>query len=119
MNTPETASIDSYINHFSAEVRSMLQDIRQTIHEAVPEAEETIRYNMPTFVLDGTYLIHFSAFKKHIGMYPAPRDPAFEQDFTSYKTSGKGTIQFPLNQPMPLELIRKIVLFRAQEIRKK
>jgi uncharacterized protein YdhG (YjbR/CyaY superfamily) len=118
MKDTEAASMESYITDFPEEVRKVLQGIRQTIREAVPEAQETIRYKMPTFVLNGTYLIHFAAFKKHIGMYPAPRDPAFEQDFAAFKTSGKGTVQFPLNQPMPLELIRKIALFRAQEIRK-
>lgn len=118
MKNTEAASMESYITGFPEEVRRMLQDIRQTICEAVPEAQETISYNMPTFVLNGSYLIHFAAYKKHIGMYPAPRDVAFEQDFAPYKTSGKGTIQFPLNKPMPLDLIRKIVLFRALEMRK-
>jgi uncharacterized protein YdhG (YjbR/CyaY superfamily) len=87
-----------------------------TIKEVVPEAEEAISYGIPTFNLNGTYLIYFAAYKNHIGVYPVPA--AIEQvdkDLASYKTSGKGTIQFPLNKPIPLNLITKLVKFKVKE----
>jgi uncharacterized protein YdhG (YjbR/CyaY superfamily) len=117
MNTNQTISnsIDEYIAHFPNDVQAILEQIRNTIKAAVQDAEETISYKMPTFTLNGQYLVYFAAYKNHIGLYPAPiGDPAFEADLSGYE-SGKGTLKFPLDQPMPFDLIRKIVQFRARE----
>ncbi|WP_369693293.1 iron chaperone [Acetobacterium wieringae] len=106
--------IDTYIGQFPAEVQQILQEIRQVIKEAAPEAEEKISYQMPTFYLGGN-LVHFAAYKKHIGFYPAPSGiEKFKQDLSKYK-SAKGSVQFPINQPIPFDLIRKIVAFRVAE----
>lgn len=110
----EVNSIESYIGQFPAEVQQILREIRQVIKEAAPEAEEKISYQMPTFYLNGN-LVHFAAFKHHIGFYPTPSGTeAFEQQLLPYKRS-KGTIQFQLNQPIPYDLIRQIVEFRVRE----
>lgn len=108
-NSKHAASIAEYIAGFSAEVQEMLEQIRATIKEVVPDAEETISYAIPAFRLNKKNLVYFAAFKKHIGLYPAPTAlEEFKADFEPYKTS-KGTVQFPLNRPIPLDLIRKIV----------
>ena len=117
MKTNQTApkTIDEYIAAFPNDVQDILEKIRMTIRKAAPEAEETISYQMPTFTLNGHYLVYFAAFKKHIGFYPAPIGNAeFEQELSVYG-SGKGTVKFPLDQPIPLDLISKIVKFRAKE----
>ena len=109
---PQT--IDAYIAGFPEDVQAILQQVRRTIHEAAPEATEAISYQMPTFKLNGN-LVHFGAFKNHIGFYPVPSGmAAFEEELAAYK-QGKGSVQFPLNKPMPLDLIRRIVEFRVQE----
>ena len=109
---PQT--IDAYIAGFPEDVQAILQQVRRTIHEAAPEATEAISYQMPTFKLHGN-LVHFGAFKNHIGFYPVPSGmTAFEEELAAYK-QGKGSVQFPLNKPMPLDLIRRIVEFRVQE----
>jgi len=116
MNTQTTSAmtIDKYIAAFPDDVQAILQQIRRTIHEAAPEATEAISYGMPTFKLNGN-LVHFGAFKSHIGFYPVPSGmAAFQDDLAAYK-QGKGSVQFPLNKPMPLDLIRRIVEFRVQE----
>jgi len=106
--------IDEYIRQFPEEVQVLLQEIRQLIKETAPEAEEKISYQMPTFFLDGN-LVHFAAYKNHIGFYPAPSGiEKFKQELSKYK-SAKGSVQFPLNQPIPFDLIRKIVAFRVAE----
>jgi len=108
-------TIDEYINSFPTDVRDKLQTLRQAIKEEAPEAEETIKYGMPTFTLHGN-LVYFAAWKNHIGFYPITSAmEASIKELTAYKTSGKGTIQFPLKQPLPLPLIRKIVTFLVQE----
>ena len=108
-------TIDEYIDMFPHEVREVLQRLRQAIKEVAPEAEETIKYSMPTFVFHGN-LVYFAAWKKHIGLYPITSAmEASIQELAAYRTSGRGTIQFPLDQPLPLPLIRKIVAFRVQE----
>lgn len=108
MHTPNV--IDDYIQLQPSEVQAVLQEVRDTIQAAAPEATESISYGMPTFNLNGTYLIYFAANKKHIGLYGVSAgNEALSKEFESYKTSGKGTIQFPLDQPMPLDLITKIV----------
>ncbi len=107
-------NIDDYIGQAAPEVRELLQEIRKVIHEAAPEATEKISYQMPTFDLHGN-LVHFAAFKKHIGFYPAPRGiEAFKEELSVYK-GAKGSVQFPLGQPMPYDLISRIVKFRAAE----
>jgi uncharacterized protein YdhG (YjbR/CyaY superfamily) len=113
-STKQFKTIDEYINSAPEEVRGLLQTIRQTIKEEAPEAEETIKYRMPTFMFHGN-LVFFAAFKKHIGFYPIPSAmEAFKEELSHYKTA-KGSIQFPLDQPLPLPLIRKIVQFRMEE----
>ena len=107
-------SIDEYIATYPEDVQKILQEIRATIKACVPEAEEKISYQMPTFYLKGN-LIHFAAFKNHIGLYPAPRGiEAFKDELSVYK-GAKGSVQFPLEQPMPLELISRIVKFRVAD----
>lgn len=113
-------NIDEYIDGFPKDIQNILMQIRQTVKSVVPQAEEAISYGMPTFKLNGHYLIYFAAYKKHIGLYPVPNNnKLFEKDFAAYKTSGKGTIQFPLNQPLPIALIAKIVKYKVSEIRRK
>jgi uncharacterized protein YdhG (YjbR/CyaY superfamily) len=109
---PQT--IDEYIASFPADVQAVLQKIRMTIHKAAPEAQEKISYQMPTFFLNGN-LVHFAAFKEHIGFYPVPSGiEKFKKELSVYK-QGKGSVQFPLDQPMPYDLITRIVEFRVKE----
>ncbi|HQQ97069.1 MAG TPA: DUF1801 domain-containing protein [Cyclobacteriaceae bacterium] len=108
--------MNEYIAEFPQDTRIVLEQIREAIRRQVSQAEETISYGMPSFKLNGRYLIYFAAYKQHIGLYPVPNNNAgFEEDFAAYKTSGRGTIQFPLNKPMPLNLIKKILKFRVKE----
>ncbi len=107
-------SIDDYIRSFPIEIQNNLIKLRAIIHKAAPEAIEKISYGMPTFYLNGN-LVHFAAYKKHIGFYPTSSGIAeFTGELKGYKTS-KGTVQFPINQPLPMELIKKIVKFRVNE----
>lgn len=107
-------TIDEYIATFPKEIQPKLQDIRQTIKQAAPNAQEAISYQMPAFKQKGN-LVWFAAFKQHIGFYPTPSAiVAFKDKLTLYKTS-KGAIQFPIDQPIPLELIKEIVHFRVKE----
>jgi len=116
METSKANSIDEYIAGFPDGVQQLLETVRTTIRQAAPEAEETISYAIPTFTLNKKNLVHFAGFKSHIGFYPAPTgSEAFKEELSGYKT-GKGSVQFPLNKPMPLELIGKIVRFRVKEI---
>jgi uncharacterized protein YdhG (YjbR/CyaY superfamily) len=111
-STPKT--IDAYIAEFPEATQAILQEIRATIQAAAPAAEEAISYQMPTFKLKGN-LVHFAAYKNHIGFYPVPTGiEAFKKELSIYK-GGKGSVQFPIDQPMPLELIKKIVDFRVAE----
>jgi uncharacterized protein YdhG (YjbR/CyaY superfamily) len=107
-------SIDEYIANFPVEVQKILRELRAVIKEAAPDAEEKISYQMPTFALKGN-LVHFAAYKNHIGFYPAPRGiEAFKQELSVYK-GAKGSVQFPIDKPLPLKLISKIVKFRVAE----
>jgi len=107
-------TIDEYINTFPEDVRNILNELRQTIKEAAPEAEETINYQIPTFTLHGN-LVHFAAFKNHIGFYPTPTGmEAFKKELSPYK-GAKGSVQFPIEHPLPLPLIRRIVEYRVKE----
>lgn len=111
-------SIDEYISQFPPEVQEILCTIRKIIKEAAPDAEEKISYQMPTFVLNGN-LVHFAAFKNHIGFYPTPSGiEAFKEKLSMYK-GAKGSVQFPINKPIPYELIRDIVKYRVEENLKK
>ena len=113
-NQEAPQTIDAYIAGFPEDVQAILQQIRRTIHETAPEATEAISYGMPTFKLHGN-LVHFGAFKSHISFYPVPSGmEAFKDELAGYK-QGKGSVQFPLNKPMPLDLIRRMVEFRVQE----
>ena len=107
-------TIDEYIEQAPEDVREVLQTLRRVIQEEAPEAQESIKYQIPTFVLNGN-LVHFAAFPHHIGFYPVPSGiTAFQQELAVYK-QGKGSVQFPLDQPMPYDLIRRIVQFRVAE----
>ena len=117
MSTEQSApnTIDAYVATFSPDVRSILQQIRQVIHETIPGLGETMSYGMPTFTLNGKYLVYIAAHKKHIGLYPAPTGvEAFHEAVARYG-GGKGTLKFPFDQPIPFDLIRTIVQFRARE----
>ena len=107
-------SVDEYISQFSPQVKEILKTLRRVIKEAAPDALETINYNMPTFLLKGN-LAHFAAFKNHIGFYPDPSGMnEFKDQLSQYKTS-KGSVKFPIDNPLPYELISDIVKFRANE----
>ncbi len=107
-------SIDAYIASFPEDVQEILQELRAVIKASAPGAEERISYQMPTFVLQGN-LVHFAAYKKHIGFYPTPSGiEAFKQELAGYK-GAKGSVQFPIDKPLPLELVRKIVQYRVAE----
>jgi uncharacterized protein YdhG (YjbR/CyaY superfamily) len=115
---PAVASIDAYIADFPPKIRKLLQSVRKAIRAAAPDATERISYCMPTFYLHGN-LVHFAACKHHIGFYPTPSGvAAFGEELAGYVTA-KGSIQFPLDLPLPYDLIRKITAFRAAESRAK
>ncbi|MCR8847052.1 DUF1801 domain-containing protein [Rossellomorea sp. SC111] len=117
-NKKSFATIDEYIAQFPENVQEHLQSLREVIRETVPEAQEKISYQMPTFALHGN-LVHFAAYKNHIGFYPTPSGiNAFKDKMTGYKTA-KATVQFPQDEPMPYELIQKIVKFRVAENKEK
>ena len=108
-------TIDAYIQTFPKDVQTILQKVRKTIQKAAPDAVETISYQMPTFKLNGKGLVYFAAYEKHIGFYPIPSGmKAFEKQLAPYK-QGKGSVQFPIDQPIPYDLVRRIVVFRAKE----
>jgi len=111
-------SIDEYILKFPPQTQEILRTLRNVIKESAPDAQEKISYQMPTFALHGN-LVHFAAYKNHIGLYPTPSGTdAFKIEISEYK-SGKGSIRFPIDKPLPYELIRKIVKFRVIENIKK
>ena len=114
MQNSTAKDIDDYIAGFPGEVQDMLQQIRAAIQKVVPDAQEDIKYAIPTFVLNGKNLVHFAAFKHHIGFYPTPTGiESFKKELSKYK-QGKGSVQFPLDQPMPLKLITEIVKFNVE-----
>jgi uncharacterized protein YdhG (YjbR/CyaY superfamily) len=115
---PLSQTIDDYIAGFSPDVQEKLQQVRDTIRKAAPDAGETIKYQLPTFVLNGN-LVHFGAFKTHIGFYPTPSGiNKFKKELSAYQ-GAKGSVQFPLDKPIPLALISKIVKFRVKESQQK
>jgi uncharacterized protein YdhG (YjbR/CyaY superfamily) len=110
-------TIDEYIGTFPSEVQDTLNRIRQLIKQAAPEADEAISYQIPTLKLKGKYVVYFAGYKKHVSMYPvtAAMVEAYDADLSPYR-SGKGTLQFPLAKPLPLELISKLVKCRVEEM---
>jgi uncharacterized protein YdhG (YjbR/CyaY superfamily) len=111
-------TIDEYIVMFPEDVQKILQQVRETIHAAAPDATEKISYQMPTFYLNGN-LVYFAAFKNHIGFYPAPQGiDAFKEELSQFK-GAKGSVQFPFDKPMPLNLIARIVKYRVEGNRNK
>lgn len=114
MKSNHAGNIDEYIAGFPKDIQKLLEEMRAAIKKAAPEAEEAIKYAMPTFTLNGN-LVHFAAFKNHIGFYPAPAGiEEFRKELSAYKGS-KGAIQFPLDAPLPLALISRIVKFRVKK----
>jgi len=108
-------TIDEYIETFPEDVQAILQKMRQTIKQVAPGAVEAISYQMPTFKLNGRNLVHFAAFKSHIGFYPIPSGiKAFKEELSPYK-QGKGSVQFPLDKPIPYGLVERIVRYRVKE----
>src|SRR4051812_23387345 len=108
------SDMDSYIQSLPEPTREILEKVRSTIKLAAPDAEEAISYQMPTFKLAGN-LVHFAAFKNHIGFYPAPSGiESFKEELSPYKTS-KGAAQFPIDKPLPLSLVSKIVKYRVKQ----
>jgi uncharacterized protein YdhG (YjbR/CyaY superfamily) len=108
-------NFDEYLASFPADTQAILEKIRLTIRKAAPGAQETISYNMPTFTLNGIALAHFAAFKKHIGLFPPVRGDAELEKAAAIYAGEKGNLRFPLNQPIPYGLIRKLVTFRAKQ----
>jgi uncharacterized protein YdhG (YjbR/CyaY superfamily) len=108
------ATVDAYIAGFPPDVQRVLQEVRTTIRNAAPGATETISYQMPTFDLDGRHLVYFAGYKKHVGVYPVPLASEELPELAEYE-AGKGTARFPLDRPMPLDLITRIVEFRIRE----
>lgn len=114
MQTKKAKDIDEYIARYPKDVQTILKKIRTTIRKAAPGAEEAISYQMPAFNFRG-YLIYFAAYKNHIGIYPVPRDVAeFKEELAQYE-GGKGTLRLPLDQPIPYDLITRIVKFRVKQ----
>lgn len=115
MDREQSATIDEYISTFPSDVGKILENMRSVISKAAPGAEEAIRYGMPTFRLHNKNLVHFAAFRHHVGFYPTSSGiAAFNQDLSPYR-QGKGSVRFPLGQPVPWDLVKKIVMFRVAE----
>jgi uncharacterized protein YdhG (YjbR/CyaY superfamily) len=120
MTKAKSGTVDEYIDAFPKDIQDILKKIRLTIKETAPGAEEIISYKIPSFKLNGGYLIYFAAWKKHIGFYPITSSMEKSiKELSLYKTSGKETVQFPLDKPMPLSLIKKIIRYRMKEIPEK
>ena len=118
MNT-HVKNVDDYIKNCPQEVQQLLIEIRLTIRQFAPEAIESISYGMPAYKLNGKPLVYFAAFKNHLGFYATPTGHVeFEKELATYK-QGKGSVQFPIDKPLPIHLIRKIVQFRVKENLKK
>ena len=116
---PAASTIDEYIAGFPPETQARLQAVRALIAAIAPEATETISYAIPTFDLKGKHLVHFAGYASHIGFYPTPTgSDEFKEELSAYKT-GKGSVQFPLSEPLPMDLIRRIVEFRVAEVERK
>ncbi|STO07431.1 Uncharacterized conserved protein [Exiguobacterium aurantiacum] len=115
MKQTKMTTVDEYILQFPVEVQAILQTLRKLVKDISPEAEENMSYQMPTYYLKGN-LVHFAAYKNHIGFYPTPAGiDAFKDELSDYK-SAKGSVQFPIDKPIPFELIKRIVEFRVSEM---
>ncbi|HLF34550.1 MAG TPA: DUF1801 domain-containing protein [Cyclobacteriaceae bacterium] len=115
LNSAFNTTIDDYISGFPEETRAVLERMRSTIKKAAPNTEETISYGIPTFKLNGSYVVYFAGFNNHVSLYPAPRgNKVFKKELSAYK-GGKGTVQFPLNKPLPIGLIARIVKHGLKE----
>lgn len=111
-----TKNVEAYINKFPAEVQERLEQVRAVILETAPEAQEMISYGMPAYKLKGKPLVYFAGYKNHIGFYATPNGhEAFQSELSQYK-QGKGSVQFPLTKPLPLDLIKRIVSFRVENV---
>jgi uncharacterized protein YdhG (YjbR/CyaY superfamily) len=114
-NRSTATSIDEYVAEFPADTQRVLVEMRELIRAAAPDATETISYAIPTFDLNGKHLVHFAGYEKHIGFYPGSSGiETFKDELGPYK-SAKGSVQFPLGQPLPRELIRRMVAFRVEK----
>jgi len=110
--------VDAFILNQSLEVKDRLQMVRDAIRQAVPDATEAISYGIPTFQIDGKNMIHYGPGKEHIGIYATPDGHVeFEEELSQYKR-GKGSVQFPLGQPLPVELIKRMAIFRSEQLKK-
>lgn len=110
------STVDEYIAQYDGEVRKRLETMRRTVRETTPDAVESMSYGMPAYKLAGRPLVYFAAFPKHIGFYATPNGhAAFQAEFAPYK-QGKGSVQFPLDKPLPVDLVRRVVEFRATQI---
>lgn len=119
MTSKPPQNIDSYLIHFPEETKIKLEQIRKLVKKLAPESEEAMKYGIPTFRLNNTNLVHFAGFAAHIGFYPSPSGiAAFKKELSAYKNA-KGSVQFPLSEPLPLELISKIIEFRINEVNSK
>lgn len=115
MAAKKPASMDEYITGFPIQTQTVLEQVRAIIKNTAPDAEETISYAIPTFTINKKYLVYFAGYKNHVSLYPAPTgNAAFEKEMMLYR-SGKGTVQFPLDKPLPVDLIKKIVKYRIKE----
>jgi uncharacterized protein YdhG (YjbR/CyaY superfamily) len=108
--------IDDYIKQFDPSIQKILAEIRYTIQKSAPGAQETIRYGIPTFQVNDKNLVHFAAFKSHVGFYPTPSGiEAYKEELSKYK-GAKGSVQFPINEPIPYKLISDITKYRFQQV---
>ena len=120
MATPKTfKTVDQYIRSFPQKTQAILRRIRRTIHAAAPGATEGISYNIPTFYLDGAYLIYFAGYARHVSIYPVPAVSAAVKKQLAPYVSGRGTVKFPLDEPIPFGLIKKLTLARIKAVREK
>ncbi len=116
MARPKYKTVDEYINSFPKQTQVVLESLRQLITEVAPQAEEMISYQIAAFKVNGKYLIYFAGFPEHVGLYPIhPSDFPFGAELSQY-VSGKATLRFPLDRPLPVELIRKVVKFKLSQI---
>jgi uncharacterized protein YdhG (YjbR/CyaY superfamily) len=116
MDRSRARSIDEYIAEFPPEKRELLEEMRSIIRAAAPGATETISYAIPTFDLDGRHLVHFARFSNHIGFYPTPSGiDGFRAELARYRST-RGAVQFPLDEPLPADLIRRVVEFRVKQV---
>lgn len=116
-NASAPASVDAYLADLPAEVRAVLEELRELIRSTVPEVSEGISYAIPTFYLGRRYLVYLAGWRKHVSLYPVGDLPdGLREELAPYQT-GKGTLQFPLGRPLPLDLIRRFVAFRADQVK--